>query len=126
MSGSETGDAAALFRMTMKLMDLWNLDPEQRAAVLGGGMSTSPVDSRADALQLMTGTQLNRFTQLLGIHERLRLLFPQNPELAYRWMTSSNKAFEDLTPVDVISKSGVSGLIQLRAYLDGYLALRTR
>jgi hypothetical protein len=31
----------------------------------------------------------------------MRLLCPQNRDLAYRWMSSRNKAFDNLTPVEV-------------------------
>jgi hypothetical protein len=50
--------------------------------------------------------------------KNLRLLFPQNRDLAYRWMTTRNKAFENLTPVEVIRQWGFAGLLMVRAYLD--------
>jgi hypothetical protein len=33
-------------------------------------------------------------------------------------MSTRNKAFENLTPVDVIKEFGFSGVLMVRAYLD--------
>jgi uncharacterized protein (DUF2384 family) len=62
--------------------------------------------------------QYERVGHLLGIHKNLRLLFPHNRELAYRWMTTRNKAFENRTPVEVIKEWGFAGLLMVRGYLD--------
>lgn len=55
---------------------------------------------------------------LLAIHKNLRLLFPHNRALAYRWMTTRNRAFDNCTPTEVISERGFTGLLMVRAYLD--------
>lgn len=115
-----TADRSALARMVMRLMDLWVLDPEQQADLL---------DVRAKSLATLvryrTGSpispdrdQLDRVRHLIGIHNNLRLLFPQNRDLAYRWMTTSNKAFEGFKPVEVVQKWGFTGLLMVHTYLD--------
>jgi hypothetical protein len=55
---------------------------------------------------------------LLAIHTSLRTLFPANPELAYGWMQTPNKAFEGATPLAMIETSGMAGLLTIRAYLN--------
>lgn len=62
--------------------------------------------------------QYERVGHLLGIHKNLRLLFPQNRDLAYRWMSTRNKAFENLTPVEVVKEWGFAGLLMVRASLE--------
>ena len=62
--------------------------------------------------------QYERVGHLLGIHKSLRLLFPQNRDLAYRWMSTRNKAFDNLTPVEVVKERGFAGLLMVRAYLE--------
>ena len=62
--------------------------------------------------------QYERVGHLLGIHKSLRLLFPQNRDLAYRWMSTRNKAFENLTPVEVVKEWGFAGLLMVRASLE--------
>lgn len=113
-------DKSALARMTMKLLDRWQLSTDDQAALLGlaprnrSALSRyrkgEPIGSNRD--------QFERVGHLLGIHKNLRLLFPQNTDLAYAWMTARNKAFENLTPVEVIKTYGFAGLLMVRAYLD--------
>jgi len=115
-----THDRGALAQMVMKLMDLWNLSTEQQAALLGLEASNraslgkyrkgSPIGNSRD--------QMERVSHLLSIHKNLRLLFPQNRELGYRWMTAHNRDFDNFAPVDVIQNWGFSGLLLVRAYLD--------
>ncbi len=61
---------------------------------------------------------LDRVGNLLSIHRSLRLLFPRNRELMYRWITTPNRAFEGKTPVEVIRQDGFLGLLLVRRYLD--------
>lgn len=113
-------DRGALAKMIMQLMDHWQLTTEQQAALLGIEASSratlakyrkgSPIGSSRD--------QKERVGHLLGIHKNLRLLFPQNRDLAYRWMTTHNRAFDNFTPVAVVERSGFAGLLMVRAYLD--------
>jgi hypothetical protein len=38
--------------------------------------------------------------------------------LVYCWMTTRNKAFNNLTPVEVIKEWGFAGLLMVRGYLE--------
>jgi len=38
--------------------------------------------------------------------------------LAYRWMSTRNRAFDNLAPAQVIKEWGFTGLLMVRAYLD--------
>lgn len=117
---SASGDRGALARMVMTLLDHWKLSTEDQAALLGIAASNraaltryrkgEPIGSSRD--------QYERVGHLLGIHKNLRLLFPQNRELAYRWMSTRNKAFDNRTPVEVVKEWGFAGLLMVRAYLD--------
>ena len=113
-------DRSALAKMVMTLLSHWDLTTEDQAALLGIASSNraalaryrkgEPIGSNRD--------QFERVGHLLGIHKNLRLLFPQNRDLAYRWMSTRNKAFDNLTPVEVIKECGFAGLLMVRAYLD--------
>jgi hypothetical protein len=85
-------DRGALAKMVMNLLDHWKLTTEEQAALLG--IATS---NRAALSNYRSGKpigtsrdQLERVGHLLGIHKNLRLLFPQNRDLAYRWMSTRN------------------------------------
>lgn len=115
-----TQDRSALAKMVMTLVDHWKLTTEDQAALLG-----IAANNRAALTRYRKGEpigtsrdQYERVGHLLGIHKNLRLLFPQNRDLAYRWMSTRNKAFDNLTPVDVIKAWGFAGLLMVRSYLD--------
>lgn len=113
-------DRGALARMVMTLLDHWKLSTEDQAALLGLAASNRAALARYRKGEPI-GTsrdQYERVGHLLGIHKNLRLLFPQNRDLAYRWMSTRNKAFENLTPVEVVKEWGFAGLLMVRAYLD--------
>jgi hypothetical protein len=113
-------DRGALAKMVMTLLDHWALSTEEQAALLGIAASNRASLTRYRRGEPM-GTnrdQFERVGHLLAIHKNLRLLFPQNRELAYRWMTTRNRAFDHQTPVEVIKAFGFAGLLMVRGYLD--------
>ncbi len=115
-----TQDRGVLAKMVMALLDHWNLPTEDQAALLGVAASNRAALARYRKGEAI-GTsrdQFERVGHLLGIHKNLRLLFPQNRDLAYRWMSTRNKAFGNLTPVDIVKEWGFAGLLMVRAYLD--------
>jgi len=113
-------ERGALAKMVMTLLEHWKLSTEDQAALLG--IATS---NRAALSNYRKGKPIGtsrdhyeRVGHLLGIHKSLRLLFPQNRELAYRWMTTRNRAFENRSPVEVIKEWGFAGLLMVRGYLE--------
>jgi len=116
----DSTDRGALARMVMKLLEHWQLSTEDQAALLGLATSNRAALGRYRRGEAIGGgrDQLERVGHLLGIHKSLRLLFPQNIDLAYRWVTTRNRAFDNRTPVDVIKEHGFAGLLMVRGYLD--------
>jgi hypothetical protein len=117
---SASEDRGALARIIMTLLDHWKLGTEDQAALLGIAASNRAALARYRRGEPI-GTsrdQYERVGHLLGIHKNLRLLFPQNRDLAYRWMSTRNRAFDNLTPVEVVKEWGFAGLLMVRAYLD--------
>ncbi len=115
-----TQDRGALAKMVMTLLDHWKLTTEDQAALLGIASNNRTALTRYRKGEPI-GTsrdQYERVGHLLGIHKNLRLLFPQNRDLAYRWMSTRNKAFDNFTPVEVIREWGFAGLLMVRSYLD--------
>lgn len=117
---STAEDRGALARMVMTLFDHWKLGTEDQAALLGLAAGNRAALARYRKGEPIGGSrdQYERVGHLLGIHKNLRLLFPQNRDLAYRWMSTRNQAFDNLTPVEVIKEWGFAGLLAVRAYLD--------
>lgn len=113
-------DRGALAKMVMALLEHWKLSTEDQAALLGIASSNRAALSnyRSGKPIGTSRDQYERVGHLLGIHKSLRILFPQNRDLAYRWMTTRNKVFDNLTPVDVVKEWGFTGLLMVRGYLD--------
>jgi hypothetical protein len=113
-------DRIALAKMVMALFDHWKLSTGDQATLLGLASSNrAALSSYRRGKPIGTSRdQYERVVHLLGIHKALRLLFPQNRELVYCWMTTRNRAFENLTPLEVIRESGFAGLLMVRSYLD--------
>ena len=120
MSYNTQTDRSELAKMVMALFSHWQLSSHNQLALLG----LSPTN-RSALTRYRQGKPLalNRDLQdrvgiLLDIHKTLRLLFPHNREMAYTWMTIRNKAFEGMTPVELIDAKGFYGLLVVQTYLQ--------
>ncbi|MCK6373816.1 MAG: MbcA/ParS/Xre antitoxin family protein [Zoogloea sp.] len=113
-------DRKAVAGMLMQLFDHWKLSTEEQLDALGFATSNRAVLTRYRKGEALSGSRdtLERAGHLLGIHKNLRLLFPQNRDLAYAWMKTRNRAFEHRSPIDVIREFGFAGLLMVLAYLD--------
>jgi hypothetical protein len=111
-------ESAALAKQLQALFNHWQLSPAQQLAVLGLGGSADAVQADIDWSIYLAGEGGMRAGQLLAIHASLRSLFPANPELAYSWMQTPNKAFNGATPLSLIDHSGMAGLLAIRTYLQ--------
>lgn len=116
----ERENRARLARMVVALFDHWNIPAADQAALLG----LSP-DSRATVARYRRGDPLGdnadliaRAGHLLGIHKALRIIFPHDRDLAYRWITTPNRRFDNRTPLEVMKQHGYEGVLAVRRYLD--------
>src|SRR5688572_14747150 len=110
---------ARLARMVVALLDHWNLPPNDQAVLLGLSTQSRSTIARyrrgepfADSADLLA-----RAGHLLGIHKALRILFPHDRDLAYRWVSTLNRRF-GATPLDVMKQHGYEGILAVRRYLD--------
>ena len=101
------------------LLDHWKLAPNDQAVLLGLSTQSRSTIARyrrgeplADSADLLA-----RAGHLLGIHKALRILFPHDRDLAYRWVTTPNRRF-GATPLDVMKQHGYEGILAVRRYLD--------
>lgn len=80
-----------------RLAEQWQLDARQRQAL-----------KRLDE---------NAIPALQDIQQTLQNLFPHNPHMAKLWPTTSNKAFDNRSPIQVIEEEGQDGVEALRRFL---------
>ena len=108
-----------LAKMVVALLDHWQLSATDQAALLGLSAQSRSTVARyrrgepfADSADLLA-----RAGHLLGIHKALRILFPHDLDLAYRWVGAPNRRFGERAPLEVM-KQGFEGLLAVRRYLD--------
>jgi transcriptional regulator with XRE-family HTH domain len=106
--------------MVVSLLDHWNLTPNDAAVLLGLSTQSRSTIARyrrgeplADSADLLA-----RAGHLLGIHKALRILFPHDRDLAYAWVTTPNRRFGDVAPLEVMKRHGYEGILAVRRYLD--------
>lgn len=108
-----------LARMVVRLFEHWQMSAPDQASLLG----LSP-DSRATVARYRRGDPLAdnsdllaRAGHLLGIHKTLRIMFPHDRDLAYRWVSTPNRRFSDRKPLETM-KQGYEGILAVRRFLD--------
>lgn len=111
---------ARLAKLVVALFEHWQLGPADQAAMLGlspGSRSTLARYKRGEPLA-DSADLLARAGHLLGIHKSLRIIFPHDRDLAYRWIAVPNRRFSGMAPLDVIRQYGYEGILAVRRYLD--------
>jgi hypothetical protein len=105
--------------MVMRLFDHWQLAATEQAAILGLSTASRSALARYRKGEPLADSRdlLDRASHLLGIHKSLRILFPHDRDLAYRWMSTPNRRLGG-RPVDLIVAHGFEGLLAVRRYLD--------
>lgn len=113
-------DRKAISSMLMRLFDHWQLSTEEQLDALGFSTTNRAVLARYRRGEPIAASRdtLERAGHLLGIHKNTRLLFPHDRELAYAWIKTRNRAFDNRTPIDIIREYGFAGLLMVLAYLD--------
>jgi transcriptional regulator with XRE-family HTH domain len=113
------GSRERLAKMVASLLDHWQLPLNDQAALLGLSAQSRSTIARyrrgeplADSADLLA-----RAGHLLGIHKALRILFPNDRDLAYRWVSAPNRRFGERAPLEIM-KQGFEGLLAVRRYLD--------
>ena len=113
------GSRERLARMVVALLDHWKLAPNDQALLLGLSTQSRSTVARyrrgeplADSADLLA-----RAGHLLGIHKALRILFPHDRDLVYRWVTTPNRRF-GATPFEIMKRNGYEGILAVRRYLD--------
>jgi len=106
--------------MVVALFDHWALPLNDQAALLGLSAQSRSTIARyrkgeplADSADLLA-----RAGHLLGIHKALRILFPHDRDLAYRWITTPNRRFAGASPLEIMKRQGFEGILAVRRYLD--------
>jgi len=55
---------------------------------------------------------------ICAIHVTLGQMFAHNPQMAALWPTTPNKALGNQSPMEVVRREGMPGLVRVRRFLD--------
>lgn len=114
--------AIALF---LRAADLWDLSVEDRMAILGGVSRQTYHNWKSGKVATLTRDQIERISLTLGVLKGLRLIFAEDQQ-GVRWLKSANQdaSFHGRSPLQVMTDGGVSGLYEVRRYLDAWRGVK--
>jgi Protein of unknown function (DUF2384) len=115
----ERGARVQLGKLIMRLFDHWQLSSAEQAGLLGLSRSNRASIARYRGGEPLADNRdlMDRAGALLGIHKALRIIFPHDRDLAYRWMTTFNQRL-GARPIDIALERGFEGLLAIRRYLE--------
>jgi hypothetical protein len=108
----------SLTKMIIRLFDLWDLSMADQTELLGLSSSRSIRRYRRGASFPTRRELIMKVGILIAIHKNLRVSFPRNREVVYRWPTIPNAAFGGGSPVDYVKEKGFDGLVGVHQYLQ--------
>lgn len=117
-----SGPAISLF---LKTCDLWDLKVEERMAILGGVSRQTYHNWKAGKVATLTRDQLERISLVLGVLKGLRLVFAEDAH-GVRWLKAANEdaVFRGGSPLELMTDGGISGLHEVRRYLDAWRGVK--
>jgi hypothetical protein len=106
----------------MQLLDNWELEPGDQAALLG-----LPGETKPRALsRFRQGTPFpeqaemsTRIGYLFSMQHSLETAFPHNPLMGKYWITTENPYFNDISPLAFMLKFGLEGMETVVRHLNG-------
>jgi hypothetical protein len=110
-------DANAALSGFFRMMDLWNVGPEEARTLLGSpSQSTFYAWRRGEAGRPPADT-LRRIGYVAGIYKALQILYSDS-QLADGWIRRPNRAFGGQAPLERMTAGDVVDLAAVRDYLD--------
>ncbi|KAF0218874.1 MAG: hypothetical protein FD174_2657 [Geobacteraceae bacterium] len=119
---SSEDSRSALSKMVIKLFNLWGLSTADQLELLGLSPKSRAMLAKYGKGESLPANRdiLDRVGWLLSIHKALRVLYPQNEDIRYSWVSRRNTAFDNLTPLAVMKEQGIIGIAKVARYLDFY------
>jgi hypothetical protein len=116
--------SAPALRTFLAIADLWNLTEEQRRLILGYPSRSTYHhwcrQARAHESITLDSDVLTRMSAVLGIHQALGVLFPDE-RAGIAWLRGPHNAlvFGGQAPIDVMTSGSQDSLLTVRRFLDG-------
>lgn len=109
-----------LTKMIMRLFEHWKLTTADQLEVLGLSANSRRMltQYRKDKALPNNRDMLDRLGWLMVIHQDLRTLYPENPELCYSWVNRRSRHLDNLTPIEVMKEQGFLGIFRVAQLLE--------
>ena len=107
-------NSLVLGRAFWNLVRLYNFDRSEQALLLGIKNTRSRLNDleKEDRIPVENDVFF-RVGTLLGIHKNLRLLFPYNRDLVYKWMKTEQPLLNNQIPIDYIKAEPIHSMARL-------------
>lgn len=102
----------------IQLFKLWGLKTDEQCNLLGGISPQQLNKFKNGKAHISSRDTIERVGNLLGIHKSLRILYPYNSSVVYKWIKARNKTLHNLPPLDVMLSEGYIGIAQVRKLTD--------
>lgn len=112
------GEVAAVVKAVVRVTAAWRLTDAQSAALLDVGPDIWSRMKGGSFDEAIDPEKLTRAGLLIGIQQRLRLLF--HGPLVTEWPILPNKGalYEGRRPIDLMTDQGISGMVSVTRHLD--------
>ena len=114
-----------LTQMIMRLFDHWELTTADKLDLLGLSANSRRMLTQYRKKSVLPNNRdmQDRLGWLLVIHQNLRTLYPENPELCYSWINRRNQHLDNWTPLEVMKKQGLIGIFRVAQLLEHLVEL---
>jgi hypothetical protein len=109
-------EAQTLCRAALRLLRNWGLSNDDIQALMGQLPEASRLDFENEQQQ-PNEDMIVRANLLLSIHRQLRVLFADKVQ-GYQWVKKPNLTFNGCSALDVMLRSGVEGIVEVKEYLE--------
>ena len=121
MQKLSTEDNLSLTKMIMGILESWGLNARQQHTLLAFSSKVPVRGMRRfqDDRAFPDEKELNqRVEHIVGIHHALHTTYPHNPAMGALWIKTSNKRFNNQSPIKLMLEEGDIGVERVRAHLD--------
>jgi hypothetical protein len=114
-----------LTKMIMRLFDHWELTTADQLELLGLSANSRRMLTQYRKKGVLPNNRdmQDRIGWLLVIHQNLRTLYPENPELCYSWINRRNQHLVNWTPLEVMKNQGLIGIFRVAQLLEHLVEL---
>ncbi len=120
-------NAAVLGEAFWNIVRLYRLGRKEQAALLGMNPDNRQalIDYEGKKSIPLDPDKFFRVSLILGIHKNLRILYPENRDIVYNWMTTQQSLFHEKTPMDFIMENEADSLLKLATVRRALDIIRT-